>query len=168
MINSVYQTDLVYAIILSWSAYALLSPLLLPFSLLFTSVPYTASASIPVISNLTNHDKIWANAVRKGTTYFHYMETGCYRDKSNPLDKDDLEAAGWEIRWPPKLERFNNAWISDDFFEKFGWRDPEEGAFCSNEVRRDCESLFLLLPLSSRRRQCDVVICWFVSRLLPR
>ena len=84
------MTDLICAMILSWSAHAALSSLLLHCSLLLTSLPYTTSASIPVISNLTDDDTNWAIAVRKGTTYFHYMETGCYPDKSNPLDMDDL------------------------------------------------------------------------------
>ena len=137
---------------MSWSGHAALSSLLLPCSLLLTSFPYTTSASIPFISNLTDDDRNWEIAVRKGTTYFHYMETGCYPDKSNPLDMDDLEASGWQISWPPQCDRFHNGnWIDGDVVEKFGWRNPEEGAFCSNEVRRDCESLLILLPLFSWR-----------------
>lgn len=166
--GNLHMTDLICAIMLSWSAHAGLSSLLLPYSLLLTSFPYTASASSPVISNLTDEDRYWAIAVRKGTTYFDYMETGCYPDKSNPLDKDDLEALGWQISWPPKLGRFDTQWIDGDAFEKFGWMDPEEGAFWSNEVRRDCESLSLLLPSSSGGPPYDVIIRCFASRLPPR
>ena len=139
---------------MSWSAYAALSSLLLPSSLLLTSCPYTNSASIPVNSNLTDDDTNWAIAVRKGTTYFHYLETGCYPDKSTPLDMDDLKAIGWQINWPPELGRFTDEnCIDRDIFDKFGWRNPEEGAFCSEEIRRDCKSLFLLFTLFSEKSQ---------------
>ena len=171
--ENLYMTDLIYAMILSRSVHAALSLLLVPCSLLLTSFPYTTSASIPAISNLDDDDTNWAIAVRKGTTYFHYMETGCYPDNSNPLDMDDLKAMGWQINWhprPPELERYHNGsdWIDSDVFEKFAWRDPEDGAFCSNEVRRDCESLSLWLPLFSGGPPYEFIIRCLASRLALR
>lgn len=159
------MTDLICAMVLSWSVRASLTSLLLLCSLLLTSFPYTTSATTPIISNLTDDDANWAIAVRKGTTYFHYMETGCYPDESTPLDMDDLKRMGWQLRWPPQN---GSSLIDDDIYKKFGWRNPEEGTFCSTEARRDCEFLFPLLPLLSAKSQYDVIILWFDSRLPPR
>ena len=117
------------------------SAFLLPLLLLIS----VAAPPPPIL--LSENDANWAAAVNKGTKLFQQLQSGCYPDKTNPLDREALSAIGYRITgrddqgsaWPPIFGRDSSLPVS--IVRMFKWTENEK-AYWNAIIRRDCKTSF--------------------------
>ncbi|KAL8915043.1 MAG: hypothetical protein Q9171_000483 [Xanthocarpia ochracea] len=105
-------------------------PLVLIF--LIVSTPLIFSLFVPSLPPLHAINQAnWDAAIRKGTLLFQQLQSGCYPDTQNPIDRKGLEAIGFTIRaedqtndWPPTFVK--RSAMETKEVKMFKWTETED------------------------------------------
>ncbi|KAL8915424.1 MAG: hypothetical protein Q9172_006872 [Xanthocarpia lactea] len=81
----------------------------------------------------------WDAAIRKGTILFQQLQSGCYPDTQNPIDREGLEAIGFTIRgedqtndWPPTFVK--RSAMETKEVKMFKWTETEDAYWRARSV----------------------------------
>ena len=134
--------------------------------LLILSTPLVVSLFVPSLPPLHAINQAnWDAAIRKGTLLFQQLQSGCYPDTQNPIDREGLEAIGFTIHaedqtndWPPTFVK--RSAMETKEVKMFKWTETED-AYWRARVDRECMALFtsILTPSVHRFQVPSMHVC---------
>ncbi|KAL8972227.1 MAG: hypothetical protein Q9197_002870 [Variospora fuerteventurae] len=110
--------------------------------LFISFIPAAVALYVPSLPATGDKD-LWAVAVAKGTSLFQQLESGCYPDTINPIDREGLRAIGFRIgtneqsQWPPIFQK--RSVFTTGQMRQFNWAEKEP-AYWKTSVERVYET----------------------------